>query len=102
MNAVAYYDERDLPCPTIRHIKCEYIVEVPGCCKFCDEYRLHIRFLESKFHTLFPIRSTSHVLTSRAMLSSISDTNSDSHVNFRYLSAAERYGIYTKAIVLFK
>lgn len=90
MNIVAYYDNRDLPCPTIRHIKCEYIVEVSRRCKFCADYRLHIKF-RTTFHASFSIRPTLHVLASRSKpLLSSSATNSDSHVNFRYLSAAER------------
>ena len=45
-NTIAYYDTQPSPCPTIRHVNCDLIVEGHGIrvehCLQCQEYRLSI------------------------------------------------------------
>ncbi len=73
---VAYRDEVTLPHPTVRHIKCELLVQSGNLtkrCKSCSEHR----------HSLRSMLSQKKPGTS-------SRTDTTSHVNYRYLTDQEK------------
>jgi hypothetical protein len=71
---VAYRDDSTLPYPTVRHSKCELLIESGNQkCKFCEQHRNCLR-----------------MMLSRKKADTASRSNPSSHANYRYLNEEEK------------
>ena len=94
VSTLAIYDERNMPHPTIRHTKCDILIEKGNGvrCRVCNEYRYIImtRLIIYNNGNNYYTRPTLHSLASKIKSCDGTPHHKSIHTNIRYLSTPER------------
>ena len=94
VSTLAIYDERNMPHPTIRHTKCDILIEKRNGirCRLCNEYRYIImtKLIIYNNGNNYYTRPTLHSLGSKIKSCDGTPQHKSIHTNIRYLSTPER------------